>query len=432
MYFDSGQVNNFLSCKNCEGRLDKPRILPCGNSICSFCISSIHLKENKEFQCLVCNELHEMPKNGLPLNNLAAEILSIKSVKVSRGNAFESLQETLREIEKNKIDFKNCVNNSDDCIKEHCVELRDKVQLKTEQAICKIKDLSEKVIDEINEYEQEIIDLNKKNQDSLKFYDTIYKQLELFQLKMYDYLQLTNLNDAKLIKLNQNAIILKENVESIIKNIKNIIFSGRFLTFDANEDEIVRETLGELIMNDLNEILDNDKFDELMKLCEFPVDQIWHLIYKASKDGFEAEKFHLQCDDKPSTLVIVKSSNGNVFGGYTERSWSNTDPLSEFIDKSDPNAFIFSLINKENRPLKVNCSHNQGIRCKNTFGPIFGGKEGYSDLVVNLNKNYDNFSHFGHYYIHPDYEYKSEKAYLFLAGSHKFQVSEIEVYTTNK
>jgi hypothetical protein len=60
--------------------------------------------------------------------------------------------------------------------------------------------------------------------------------------------------------------------------------------------------------------------------------------------------------------VIIKSSNGNVFGGYTEQSWSNTGPVSEFIDKSDPNAFIFSLINKENRPLKKKFSTNQGIR----------------------------------------------------------------------
>ncbi len=34
------------------------------------------IKKNKEFQCLVCQEKHEKPKNGLPLNILAAEMLS--------------------------------------------------------------------------------------------------------------------------------------------------------------------------------------------------------------------------------------------------------------------------------------------------------------------------------------------------------------------
>jgi hypothetical protein len=57
-------------------RLDEPRILPCGNSICSHCVSTIQLKENKKFQCLVCCESHKMHKNGLPLNKIVLEMLS--------------------------------------------------------------------------------------------------------------------------------------------------------------------------------------------------------------------------------------------------------------------------------------------------------------------------------------------------------------------
>jgi len=59
---------------------------------------------------------------------------------------------------------------------------------------------------------------------------------------------------------------------------------------------------------------------ELMLLCEFPVDQKWDLIYKASKDGFQAVRFHFRCDDKVNKLAVIKSSSGNIFGGYTEQS----------------------------------------------------------------------------------------------------------------
>jgi hypothetical protein len=234
----------------------------------------------------------------------------------------------------------------------------------------------------------------------------------------------------KLIKLNQNAIILKEKGEFEIKSIKKKIFSGRFLTFETNEKEISSEILGQLIMNDVNEI--SDKFEEVVKLCEFPVDQKWNLIYKASQNGFKSSAFHSKCDGKPNTLVIIKSKNGNIFGGYTKQSWINTDPLSD-IDKSDPNAFIFSLINKENRPLKMKCSSNQGIRCNKTLGPIFGVSEGCSDILVGdlYNVGANSFSHFGHYYIHSDYVYKSDKAYSFLPGSFQSKESEIEVFRTN-
>ena len=107
------------------------------------------------------------------------------------------------------------------------------------------------------------------------------------------------------------------------------------------------------------------------------------------------------------------------------------DTVYERIDKPDPNAFVFSLINKDNRPLKVKCSPNNGICCDNTCGPIFGGREGDSDLKIAYSLRWS-YSYFGNYYIHPDYEYKTEKAKSFLAGSNFFQVLDFEVYTSWK
>ena len=85
-----------------------------------------------------------------------------------------------------------------------------------------------------------------------------------------------------------------------------------------------------------------NQLKELMTLCEFPIDQKWVLIYRGSQDGFEAGSFHIKCDYKPNTLIIVKSTNGNVFGGYTEQSWEHIGNY-----KADPSAFIFSLINSD-------------------------------------------------------------------------------------
>jgi len=52
-----------------------------------------------------------------------------------------------------------------------------------------------------------------------------------------------------------------------------------------------------------------------MTLIEFPSDQKWKLIYRASQDGFEASSFHSKCDSDPNTLVLIKSEIGNVLGG---------------------------------------------------------------------------------------------------------------------
>jgi len=103
-----------------------------------------------------------------------------------------------------------------------------------------------------------------------------------------------------------------------------------------------------------------------MKLFGFSnTNQRWALIYRASTDGFSTAAFHSKCDNNPNTLIIIKSTNGNVFGGYTEQTWSGSGY------KNDPNTFIFSFINKQNRPLMMK-SHSYGIYSRNDYGPTFG------------------------------------------------------------
>ena len=48
----------------------------------------------------------------------------------------------------------------------------------------------------------------------------------------------------------------------------------------------------------------------------------WRLLYRASRDGFAAAAFHSKCDNKGPTVTVVKSGN-NIFGGFTEVSWSS-------------------------------------------------------------------------------------------------------------
>ena len=45
------------------------------------------------------------------------------------------------------------------------------------------------------------------------------------------------------------------------------------------------------------------------------------LLYRASRDGWAASRFHSICDNKGPTVTVVKSGN-NIFGGYTEQSWN--------------------------------------------------------------------------------------------------------------
>ena len=166
MYFDSNRVNTLLDCTNCDRRLSDPRLLPCGKSICLNCSLSIRARY-KKFDCLICNEKHEWPKNGLPRNEALATMLTIKTIEVSRGKAYEYLQESLKEIQKKNNSFKHRLNNRVDFIKEHCLNLRNDVLLVAGTSHKKIDDFSKEMIDRINEYEKVAIDSNKTNLNSL-------------------------------------------------------------------------------------------------------------------------------------------------------------------------------------------------------------------------------------------------------------------------
>ena len=125
--------------------------------------------------------------------------------------------------------------------------------------------------------------------------------------------------------------------------------------------------------------------------------------------------------------AIIKSENGFIFGGFTLQSWYNEGYKNCY--KSDSNAFLFSLTNLKNIPLKmIYIEPSNAIGTGRTYGPVFGN-EGSLVIFDESNKNKDSYSDLGKSYQHPEYDYKSNEAESFLAGSKNFQVSEIEVFS---
>ena len=58
------------------------------------------------------------------------------------------------------------------------------------------------------------------------------------------------------------------------------------------------------------------------KLKEWVGNYNWKLLYRSSEHDYTAESFHECCDNKGPTLIVIKSSGGWIFGGYTTQSWS--------------------------------------------------------------------------------------------------------------
>ena len=95
------------------------------------------------------------------------------------------------------------------------------------------------------------------------------------------------------------------------------------------QDKIEDAFYHPIFFSDHSKVIDNKEDDKkLQKLVGY---YDWKLIYKASEHGFKREEFHKYCDDKGPTLVVVKSSGGWIFGGYTTQSWSGRGIYDDMI-----------------------------------------------------------------------------------------------------
>ncbi|KXJ08368.1 BTB/POZ domain-containing protein KCTD21 [Exaiptasia diaphana] len=56
------------------------------------------------------------------------------------------------------------------------------------------------------------------------------------------------------------------------------------------------------------------------------------LLYRGSRDGWASSIFHSKCDSfSGPTMVVIKSTGGYIFGGYTEQSWAGIMIASPFL-----------------------------------------------------------------------------------------------------
>jgi hypothetical protein len=147
----------------------------------------------------------------------------------------------------------------------------------------------------------------------------------------------------------------------------------------------------------------------------------YSLLYKASRDGDVAYKFHELCNSKKTTLTIISTMEGWKFGGYTDTSWEDMSDDDWFDGDSDFKTtnytFLFSL-NLRNKYPSIN--NRPEIRTSVDKGPTFG--RGPDIHVVNNFRS--RFSTCRAPYSFGNMKHVNE----FNGGKGEFMVKEIEVF----
>lgn len=149
------------------------------------------------------------------------------------------------------------------------------------------------------------------------------------------------------------------------------------------------------------------------------------LVYRASVHGWSGSDFHSHCDNKGATVTIIKTTDGYVFGGYTDVAWNSVGSW-QWSDK----AFLFALHCHSGLPptrMALTGNSNQhAMFDQASYGPRFGGGV---DLSLGDNSNIGNSSAYniGASYRCPP----GQTGNTFLTGGNQFEAKEVEVFSVS-
>ena len=207
-----------------------------------------------------------------------------------------------------------------------------------------------------------------------------------------------NILEAIISEQNTKIILLEER----IKKLEDIINK-----YEEKESEKEKEE--QLISFSGTEILNNESKKMLLSWLPRKPIKIT-LLLNSNIDGDSTSTFMDKCSGKCPTLAVIKTTKGNIFGGYTTQLWKQGKV-------QDRNAFVFSIDKKKKYNIK---NPEYAIGFENNYFWMFGYS--YNTIVCrnNCTKTNDNYVDNKTYDIPEQYELNE--------GERNFTVKSFEIY----
>jgi hypothetical protein len=418
------RLKSTLTCSYCSKIFKDPIELPCRHNLCKEHLTG---KNENRIKCVECKQDFEVKDNDFKSNAFAKKQLDDHVYLRDEEFALKKqIEDSIRQFFQKYEQFTLNKTKLDLDVHNHFQEIRFKLDEHREELKQKIDDIYLEMIENTKKFEAAFLkSLESKLEASLKSFET--KSLETSLKETEEIFRNPNLliDSIREIpgKQDEAITVLKWKLDEQSQVKDNLIKMNEFKpNLSFNQDSFGQLSLSEYSGIDpfKSQILSGNQPSEVIKLCEFSLKDKWTLLYRGTRDGFGAADFHSKCDGHKNTLTIIKAHGTSyIFGGFTSIDW---DSSGQF--ESDPSAFLFSLTNKDNRPCKMKLiiTNYYSIYCHSSYGPTFGG--GDIQIGNNANTTSGSYSNLGNTFQHP----QPSQGQSYLAGSHPFQLSEIEVY----
>ena len=142
----------------------------------------------------------------------------------------------------------------------------------------------------------------------------------------------------------------------------------------------------------------------------------FNLLFQATKDGENSSDFHKKCDGIQDLLIFIRTTKGEIFGGYTNEGFKSRQ--SYIVDNE---AFAFSVTKQKIYNI---IKGKTAIYDSNNKGPCFSGNGWYliniDEKMLESKTNTCSVSQSHYEGIVKDYELNNGEMY--------FYVQEIEIF----
>ena len=350
------------------------------------------------------------------------DVCFIEDIKEEKKN---KLQENIKNLENLSKSFEESVQELKK-IFENVNENKEKLKVKIQKLFTKIRNC-------LNEREDELLYEVDRQFENEYFNDDIVKASEKLPNKIKKSIEKGKLlskewdNDINLISIINNCIEIENNIEDINKiNNKmqkyNESKSLKIEVVTGNEENQILDSIksfGKIFISGIafndSLIINNNNIyiESIIKWINSEKKINTKLLYRKSKDGDDYETFHRLCDNKGPTLILIKSSEGFIIGGYTPINWDNHSGWVK-----DDITFVFSL--SQNKVYRKISKNYDSIWCTKN-GPYFA-EIGFRD------KGKKNMSQ-GYFYYSKSLYFENFNEIIPNDGKDKFfDVEEVEIY----
>ncbi len=233
MFYEEDEITQILNCAKCKQKFDTPRILPCGRTICTACLDTVREKfqsHTSTFCCPLCDTLHAFL--NFPVNESLKILLQKSPVDVWRSEAVERFKSVLNEIDVHKSTLEGILQNGLCQIKDHCLSLRQKVDLAAEQAIEEIQLNREDLMQQIDSYEISTGQTFKNDQLSKDEFERSASECSSFSAQWRAYLKKVRINEEDILNTYDSAVALKTETERKIVQLNTLVFGRKLIDFE--------------------------------------------------------------------------------------------------------------------------------------------------------------------------------------------------------